>query len=196
MSYEQAPGTALLATHCCVCARPLLDARSVELGIGPECRKKHGFNEADADADWPAVMAELDGILSRDEVNPSHESRKAANVIVHRIACAQKAAPVPGLINALRALGFRKLATRIAERLCIVKIAITEDYISVVTPYSEHAVECLRRVRGRRWDRESKSNLFPIGAKPELWRALKLAFPGERGIGPDGIFEIPGRRAS
>lgn len=43
MSYENAPQTKLLATDCAVCSRPLCDAKSVELGIGPECRKKYGF---------------------------------------------------------------------------------------------------------------------------------------------------------
>ena len=37
-SYENAPATIMLATHCCCCGRPLVDAISVELGIGPECR--------------------------------------------------------------------------------------------------------------------------------------------------------------
>ena len=44
MSYVNAPATKMLATHCCVCHRPLLDAKSVELGIGPDCLKRHGFN--------------------------------------------------------------------------------------------------------------------------------------------------------
>jgi len=196
MNYEQAPATKLLASHCAVCGRPLLDARSVELGIGPDCRKKHGFNEADGPCDWSAVMSEVGGLFA-DKINPATtESRVAANLVVHRIAAAPTSAGIPNLINALRALGFQKLSSRIAERLCIVKIEVTADYISVVTPYSEHAVECMRLVPGRRWDRDSKSSLFPVAAKPALWRALKLAFPGERGIGPDGMFTIPGRKAS
>ena len=43
-SYETAPATRMLATQCAVCARPLLDAVSVETGIGPHCRAKYGFN--------------------------------------------------------------------------------------------------------------------------------------------------------
>ena len=43
MSYKSAPTTRLLATHCCACGRPLRDAKSVETGIGPVCRRKHGF---------------------------------------------------------------------------------------------------------------------------------------------------------
>ena len=44
MSYENAPATQMIASHCCVCNRPLVDSVSVELGIGPDCRKKHGYN--------------------------------------------------------------------------------------------------------------------------------------------------------
>lgn len=35
-SYETAPATRKLATHCVCCGRPLVDARSVSLGIGPK----------------------------------------------------------------------------------------------------------------------------------------------------------------
>ena len=39
MSYENAAATKLLATNCVICGRALVDATSVELGVGPECRK-------------------------------------------------------------------------------------------------------------------------------------------------------------
>jgi len=64
MSYETAPATILLATRCCVCNRPLVDAVSVELGIGPDCREKYGYN-----------------------VDVEPEAREAANKLVHRVAC-------------------------------------------------------------------------------------------------------------
>ena len=39
--YETALATGLLATNCCVCGRPLLDADSVQRGYGPDCRDKY-----------------------------------------------------------------------------------------------------------------------------------------------------------
>lgn len=64
--YENAPAAAMLATHCC-CGRPLLDAVSVEAGIGPDCRKKHGFDEAQTAPDWAAVARlELEGSWPTD----------------------------------------------------------------------------------------------------------------------------------
>jgi gamma-glutamylaminecyclotransferase len=44
--YENAPATRLLATSCACCGRALLDAISVEAGIGPDCREKYGYGEA------------------------------------------------------------------------------------------------------------------------------------------------------
>ena len=43
-NYENAPSTALLATNCLACNRPLRDAASVEAGIGPICREKYGYD--------------------------------------------------------------------------------------------------------------------------------------------------------
>jgi hypothetical protein len=40
MSYVNAPSTKMLATHCAICSRPLRDAQSVEVGIGPICRER------------------------------------------------------------------------------------------------------------------------------------------------------------
>ena len=47
MSYEDSKQCKLLATHCVCCGRPLVDACSVELGIGPECR--NGIYPEDVD---------------------------------------------------------------------------------------------------------------------------------------------------
>lgn len=59
MSYETAPATIMLATQCACCRRPLVDAVSIETGMGPVCRKRHGFNAADTAADWSAVAGAM-----------------------------------------------------------------------------------------------------------------------------------------
>ena len=63
MSYENSVQCVLLATNCCVCGKSLVDATSVQLGIGPDCR--HHVNE---------------GI--------SEETRKTCNVLTHEAAIA------------------------------------------------------------------------------------------------------------
>ena len=43
-NYRNAPQTTLLKTNCIACGRPLVDAISVQLGIGPECRQHQNDN--------------------------------------------------------------------------------------------------------------------------------------------------------
>jgi SWI/SNF-related matrix-associated actin-dependent regulator 1 of chromatin subfamily A len=90
MSYENAPATRLLATHCAVCSRSLVDAVSVETGIGPICASRYGA--------------------------PSVEQTEA-NRLVYQIAAVQKGPEVLQALARLRVLGFTTLADRIAARL-------------------------------------------------------------------------------
>lgn len=167
-NYENAPATKMLATHCAACARPLLDAKSVELGIGPDCRKKHGYTLR----------------------NVSEEDRARANQIVHEIACAQTGlAAATGAVE-LTLLGFEKLAKRILERVSDIRIVEAEGSLVVHAPYNEAAVAGWRQVPGRRWDREAKANRVPARAKGALWTFLKAYYPGAIGHGPRGVFEV------
>lgn len=171
MSYENAPATEMLATHCAVCSRPLVDALSVELGIGPVCRSRHGF---DIEAD--------DG------------ARERANAIVHAIAADQAATPEQ--LAELRSLGFETLAEIIAERR-LPKARITleqrEHSIAVHTPYVEAFVEDLKQSivgRDRQWARDEKVWLVAPEAKRALWAVLRRHFEGELATGAKGVFTI------
>lgn len=208
--YTAAPATILLATQCACCARPLLDAVSVETGVGPDCRKKHGFTQAQTEPNWTDVLYATDGIISVLEIFGEKvslgtlngeavdaawrlggiETRRVANVIVHRIAAEQDSAGVPDLINAVRALGFTKLADRIATRVAPVRIELQGNELVVTAPYSEKGTAAFRRVPGRRWDRDAKVNRFPMSAKRDLFDALRDAFPGLVAAGPKGLFTI------
>lgn len=165
--YTAAPAVELLATNCAVCARPLLDSVSVETGIGPECRKKHGFNL---------------------EVAP--EVRAEANKLVHLIATKQGGLEVLQAAARLRELGFEKLADKVSAKRA--EIVITEDDAGVVVkaPYSDAATEGFRSVPGRRWDKDAKVNRFPVTAKRALLAVLTAHYPGALAIGPKGPFQI------
>lgn len=93
-TYENAPATKLLATHCACCGRSLVDAVSVEHGIGPDCRERYGV-----------------------DVVVDEAARKEANEIVFRLArrglSRKDAQP---LFDRLAALGFAVLADRVAKR--------------------------------------------------------------------------------
>jgi len=167
MSYESAPATQLVATHCCACNRPLVDAKSVELGIGPVCRKKHGF-------DMPVDDA----------------TRKAANALVYQIAAAPQGLQCLEKIAQVRELGFAVLADRLESRVARVRVAMVDGRVRLTTPYDAAFVDSIRQIQGRKWHKQEKVWSFPLSARAALWSALRLHFEGALAIGPKGPFKI------
>src|SRR5581483_2384258 len=137
MGYEDAPATKMLATHCAVCCRPLLDAQSVELGIGPECRKRAGY-------DIP--------------VDP--DKRDAANKLVYEIALGKMDfQALAAACMELSMLGFSKLAQTITSRRASIHISEFEDgytkRLLVKTPFTDDSLKSIRAIPGRRIERET-----------------------------------------
>lgn len=170
-NYVNAPTTKMLASHCAVCARPLCDAKSVELGIGPDCRAKYGF----------------DSLVTE-------EQRKAANALVHKIAMVQKGTEAFEACKALHELGFAALAARIMERLTKIVIEAVDDgeKLAVWTPYEVNFVAAVQKVPGRVWDKARKCSLIPatIDARRALQKALNEHFAGKWAVGPRGPFVV------
>ena len=177
MSYTNAPACQMLATHCCACGRPLVDAISVSMGIGPECR---GGNNG--------------GI--------SVEQQDAANKITYLAAIAAQEGKVEDVrrhANSLRELGLPVLAEKVAERFVNAernaKIKILEDgqFLKVITPFrrgaSQAFIDAWRNIPGRRYS--NRANLIPMSQKQALWELLQNFFPGQYAIGPKGVFRIP-----
>jgi Family of unknown function (DUF6011) len=186
MSYQDAPATKIMATHCACCGKPLLDAKSVEIGIGPVCRKKYGYG-----ADVP------------------EDARKAANVLIHALAAAVGAGAV-GLdvlkqTKELYALGFPKIADIFLHRGVGITIEAGEYEgtlrYAVRTPY-EPAFNQASWMPGRFGKKlpvalsHSKRKvfhwLFPHTpeAKRRIFKALLACFPGALAFGPQGPFEV------
>jgi hypothetical protein len=165
--YENAPATKMLATHCACCARPLVDAKSVEAGVGPDCRKKFGY-----DLDVPEA------------------ARIEANKVVYGIACVQEGTVVIEGCAKLRGLGFTVLAERIESRLAVVEIEEANGVLTVVTPYDTKFVDAIRQIPGRKWNKEKKVNTCPVAAKQALWAVLKSCFPNKVGRSAKGAFII------
>ena len=153
MSYENAPATQLLATLCACCGRPLVDSVSVETGVGPECRRKHGFGEV------------------ADE-----ESRAACNRLVYEVARLQDGPQVVSHVLAIDALGFHKLARRIASRLGAIVVEADGEELVVTAPYSEAFNLEARGVPGARFDRERCARVVPQASRRPLYRALRKAY--------------------
>jgi hypothetical protein len=201
MSYENAPATKMLATHCACCARPLVDAASVEAGIGPECRKRHGYSASQKDANWDDVMFALDGIVPVAEINPSVEPRIASNLLVHRIAAQLGAGNLAGedvldMVRAIDALGFSKLSERILDRIEPIRLIADGNALLVFTPFSEAFVAGLKSKiaakADRRWDPAKKAWRVSMTQKRVLWTLLQSEFAGRVAIGPKGAFTIGG----
>lgn len=175
MSYTAAPATKLLATHCCSCGRPLVDSISVNLGIGPECRKG-----------WDA------GISTAQKDKANVLTREAA------VACQQgRIERVLEIADEIDSIGLEILGDKIrrrfvnAERNAKIKIVETDGMLIVSTPYKRKGdfVAAWRSIPGRRF--VNGKNQIPVAAKQQLWGLLKRFFPGDFGNGPQGLFRIP-----
>lgn len=189
--YENSPACRLIATDCCVCGRDLVDAVSVEAGIGPICREKYGYTEAQLEPDWAAyeiVTRDSTGALMPPFAGYS-PPRALANVITHRIAANIAAQTVRRDILALSALGFATLSEKLAERVSgalILEIERRPPILTLKTPYNVLLVDALRGVRGRRWDPGLKVNIFPISSEPDVLRALRSVYPVETFVKTNG----------
>lgn len=190
MGYEQATATKVMATHCACCGRPLLDAKSVEAGMGPTCRERYGWD------------------IEVDEV-----SRKLANHVVHQLAVAVSTGNVGvhelELAAELAPLGFPKIGEIFTRRGAGVVITVEEhegeDKYFVRCPYDPE-------FNKKSWVKGRRGAKFPVAgvkkpvfhwifpctpeARKRLWGALSACFPGALAIGPKGPFQVSGKAAS
>lgn len=178
MCYVDAPACELLATHCCACGRPLLDAVSVEVGMGPVCRKRY-----------------------LGEVAVSEQDRAAANKLVHLVAAIQKnldrRAELLDAIREIKALGFWALAAKLEARAgnTPVRLDVERDergreFLVVAAPYLKDALDDWNGLS--RWDKARKVRVVPAHRRADLWTLLRRHFAGLEGTGPKGPFTIEG----
>lgn len=175
MSYESSTQCRLLATHCCVCGKALVDSVSVELGIGPDCRNH--INQ---------------GI--------STDTQKACNVLTYEASIAAQEGNVVKVRQAaemIRTLGLEVLADKIlerfknAERFAKIKITEQDGLLTIKTPFKRTAgfAEAWRMIPGRRY--RNGRNVVPATSKREVWELIKRFFPDVYGVGPQGAFKVP-----
>lgn len=190
-SYENAPATLLLGSSCACCGRPLLDAVSVEAGVGPDCREKYGYGDAQGDADWALASTLLGGELAPALAGVwTLDAHTAANILVRAVASAAVALPRRGAcVAALAALGFGKLAARLLVRAHgIVVEDAGSGQLRVRAPFSPELNEAIRRVPGQRWVAADKVRTVPATSRAALWAVLKAVFPaGTLVSGPKGF---------
>ena len=187
MSYENAPATRLIATHCACCARPLVDAASVERGVGPECARKYGYDDAQGTPDWDAAEKVLLAAYGAGEgdlrTKHGEDAHKAVNVLVHYVAAAPADSSAPA-VAAIALLGFEKLARTLALRLGAITVVTEGSMLVVKTPFSEAFNAAVRQVPGASWNAERKVRVVPAMQRMQLWAAIKKAFgPGTLVVG-------------
>jgi len=180
MSYVNAPQTKFLATNCIVCGRPLVDAISVELGIGPDCRKGYDANINSDTQDQCNELTLKAALAAQDGYIPE----------VNRIA------------QEIEDLGLKNLANKIRRRFVnakrnakvIISMSSDNKYYIVKTPYvrsrKEEFVTAWRAIKGRFYKRKNKQNYVPVERRAELWALLQEFFEGQYGLGPLGVFRI------
>ena len=197
--YTMAPATTLLDMACACCSKPLLDADSIEAGVGPECRRKHGYTKAQGSADWMQAHTILmasslweNADLEHTFVNAQNtdDARRASNAFVHYIAAHQTGVDVLVAVNVVRLLGYTTLADRMVKRLATVRIEVVSGRLLLKAPYSDAAVMAFRTIPGRVWDKTTKQTSFPIEQKRSVFEALKSCFAGAIGFGPKGLFTL------
>ena len=178
MSYENATATKLLATHCVICGRPLVDATSVELGTGPECRSHN-------DAGIPDM------------------TRESANKLVFEAAVAADQGRIEDVLkyaSEIDALGLVTLAEKVrhrfknaADREVGILIEVDGNQYRVKTPFrrgdKERFINAWRNIPGRRFVKGA--NYVPVTQKAALWNLLREFFGGQFARGPKGLFRLP-----
>jgi hypothetical protein len=176
MGYEDAPGTKMLAVFCAACSKDLLDSISVETGMGPHCRAKHGLPDA------------------IDE-----ETREAANKLVHFVACHQADSPeVREALDKLEALGCDRIVARIAKRLYGAPISawLEDGKLVVKSPFSRDFLDARRSIRSGRWDGGAKVTTFDPGDHRDVAAAIMSGYHARArifiGADKDSLPEVAG----
>jgi hypothetical protein len=200
----------LVATTCCVCATPLADETSVELGIGPTCRKRIAKLDTTAAAtpDWDAVADALGSFAAVDRSDDDRlalfemamgqivlarkgVAHKLANLITHYIAATQdRGHSIGDLILAIARMGRPNLAEALRKRQYPVRIEAEGDVLHVFTPFEESFKNAMWQRSLGHWNRDLKCYVVAGSRKADLYTALVKSYAGMRAISPDGDFKI------
>jgi len=187
MSYEQAPATKMLASHCACCSRPLVDSGSVETGVGPKCRAKHGYGEAQKAANWEKVKAVLKSMSGLEQYLANEDAHKLANVLIYNVAKMQRGEYVQVYTEAIGALGYTLVARRIVQRLNGIIVDREGKVLVVRGPYNANLN--IRRIpRAAYSSRRGVRFTAPVEYARKVWKALCFGYSeGTLVIGEKGV---------
>ena len=210
MSYLSNPNTQRLATRCCLCGRSLVDAKSVEIGIGPICRAKHLYNDEVTEEQRTTVnkLIHKAGVLCENRTEAKRSGKSAAEMLAIGSA-------ILDISDQIEAVGLAGVARKVRSRfigihLDVVKDAPeygwdrqkrreyatghTHDIIVLRSPYSPAFNDTRKRMGLRARPVRTKEDgfhwEFPIASKRSLDELIRRVFAGELAVGPKGVFVI------
>lgn len=211
MSYLNSPVTALVAVNCACCSRPLCDAVSVETGVGPVCRERHGYNDAQGPADFRAAAMALGAceIATEDYAREfaalvcANDAHAAANKLAHAAALVAGSPEARKLAAVIHALGFTTLATKVASNAGAIETWYDNhpdlgETIAIKASYSPAFNQALKASNAqRRFDKTGaaaggvkKVWHVRVADRSKLVAALRAAYAGRACAGPNGITTI------
>jgi hypothetical protein len=155
----------------------LVDAASVECGVGPDCRRNCGL-----------------------ESGVSEDVRVEANRLTHEAAVLARRGAVGRVLELagqIDGLGLTVLAGAIRDRFThepVIRITESGGVLEVETPWKRDPefVSAWRSIPGRRFDRDRNVNLIPASQRAAVWALLRRYFSKKYGIGPKGLFRVGG----
>ena len=199
MSYLNAKSTQLLASHCFVCGRALCDAKSVELGIGPVCRKKY-----------------TGGDISEEARTEANQLIYTASALYGEGATADDIEDVFKIADRLVFLGLPMLAERMAFRFVGIRLEVEEDVaeyrwnrntrseeltgregvvVNVFTPFDRDFSNDLKRTMNYKRPIRDKARGFHWQVRRSdsrvLLGVLARHFAGRWAYGDKGVFQVP-----
>jgi len=182
--HEKAKATRILATNCCCCGRDLVDAKSVEMGIGPVCRKKYANPDIETTDEMRkraigalaiSGLADhvIDAVLERKK-----DARKVCNMLVY---WASANYTDKGIVLActpvIRLLGYTTLADKLERDRSTVKLVVTDDdHVEVYCPRDDDTIRGLRGLNGEivRHETSDRFKCWKVSAKRETKRSLAI----------------------
>lgn len=162
-----------ICSHCCYCGMPLTDSVSVERGIGPLCSKK-GYEEDVLDGDTVDAMIMLSNWpeLQKYVVENYGEkgtTREVMNCLV-RLASLNRFNYdfFVDVINAVDALGYKRLACTLRESLAIITVKTSDQNQDIIFKIHKYAFTRrfgyrLREIPGVVFSNHLKGYVVPVG---------------------------------
>lgn len=192
----------ILASHCCICRLALVDAKSIQLGIGPVCEKKYAAKPTIETTPQMLMRAlglvaasPLPGEVKAEVIKHKHNARDVCNqLIYHASANYRDKVTVLAVSPIIRALGYTTLADKLeADRTRLTLRVMPDGNLDVRTPYSPSCYRDMRNVAGHRWLQKPRGCnwIIPADKREHVMLVLGVHFGNEDASTEDGVIHIP-----